>query len=249
MPMSFAQLFSPTAPAQAPVAAAPAPTTTPTVAPNSDPFAKSTTPDPVAAQTAPMDAYKDLFTIDPNREVTDPNAPFITYDDKALAEKVSEMQFVDPSQMAELATKAAQGDAAALMTLLNATAQSAYSQGAKLSANISNRAAHAGAQQVRGQMPTDVRSQLASSELATINPALSHPAIAKQAQETLAAFEQKFPTATPAQLAKYTNDYFKSVFEATNGRTEQEQRNPRSGPPAIQGSQDFSEFFGGGGRR
>ena len=245
MSMTFAQIFSPTAPAQqtpAP-AAAPAPAATP----NPDPFAKSTTPDPAAVQTAPLDQYKDLFTIDPNREVADPNAPFITYDDKVLAEKVAEMQFVDPAQMAELATKAAQGDPAALMTLLNATAQSAYSQGAKLSANISNRAAHAGAQQVRGQMPTDVRSQLASSELATLNPALSHPAIAKQTQEVLGAFEQKFPTATPAQLAKYTNDYFKSVFEATNGQTQGSQEQ-RSGPPAIQGSQDFTDFFGAGRR-
>jgi hypothetical protein len=246
MAMTFTQLFSPTAPA-VPAAAAPAPTPAP--AANPDPFQKSSTPDPVPLPTAPLDQYKDLFTIDPNREVADPNAPFITYDDKALADKVAEMQFVDPTQMAELATKAAQGDAAALMTLLNSTAQSAYSQGAKLAANISNRAAHAGISQVRGQMPTDVRSQLASSELATLNPNLSHPAIADQAQKTLAAFEQKFPTATPAQLAKYTNDYFNQVFAATNGSNHQEQSSGRSGPPPIQGSQDFTDFFGGGGSR
>lgn len=246
MALSFAEIFSPHAPQQS--APAPAPTPAPAAAPvpNPDPFAKSTTPDPATVATAPLDPYKDLFIVDPTKPVEDPNAPFITYDEKVLAEKVSEMQFVDPTQMAELATKAAQGDAAALMTLLNATAQSAYSQGAKLSANISNRAAHAGVHQVRGQMPADMRSQLASSELATLNPALSHPSIDGHTKSTLAAFEQKYPTATPTQLAKMTNDYFKAAFEAANGPAPAMERN---GPAPIAGSQDFSGYFGGGGRR
>jgi len=244
MTMTFTELFSPVAPQQA--APAPTPAAAPVPAPNDAAFTKSTVPDPAAVATAPLDPYKDLFIVDPAKPTEDPNAPFITYDEKILAEKVAEMQFVDPAQMAELATKASQGDPAALMTLLNATAQSAYSQGAKLSANISNRAAHAGVSQVRGQMPSDMRSQLASSELATLNPALSHPSIEGHTRSTLAAFEQKYPAATPTQLAKMTNDYFKAAFEAANGPAPAVER---SGPTPIAGSQDFSEYFGGGGRR
>jgi hypothetical protein len=76
---TFSEIFAPAAAVQAP---APAGTTNPSAAnPNTtEQFPKSTTPDPVAQQTAPLEPFKDLFTIDPNKVQEDPNAPFITYD-------------------------------------------------------------------------------------------------------------------------------------------------------------------------
>jgi hypothetical protein len=257
MVMSFADIFNPAAPA---APQTPTPTPTPAAAPtqnpaippaagvivpNQDPFSKSTVANPAPPTTAPLDIYNDLYKIDPNRKEEDPNAPYITYDEKALNEKIGAMEFLGGEQLAELATKAAGGDAAALITLLNETARASYSQGAKLSANISNRAALASAQQVRGQLPTEMRSQLASSELNQLNPALSHPAMEKHAQSTLAAFEQKYPTATPAELAKMTNDFFSTAFKAINPPAPEIRS---SGPQPIAGSQNFEGFFGQGRR-
>lgn len=246
--ISFASIFGGGAPAPQPAPAAPASPAPQTPAPpaHEAAFAKSQTPDPAAAQTAPLDTYKDLFTIDPNRKQEDPNAPYITYDDKDLGEKIGAMQFMSGDANTELATNALKGDPQALLQLMNAAVQTAYHQGAKLSATVAERATRAGVADVRTTMPEAMRSQLAADALIQLNPNLAHPAIAPHVEKAREQFEQKYPTAKPAEIAKLTNDYMLAMASLQNPAAPST-TNP--GIPAIAGSQDFTNFFGGSNRR
>lgn len=240
---SFSDIFNKQAPAApAPAAAGAAAPTAPIVSQPDGAFTKSTSPDPVPVATAPLDTYKDLFTIDPNRKQEDPNAPYITYDDKDLGEKIGAMQFMQGDANSELAANALKGDPQALMQLMNIAVQTAYHQSAKLSATVAERATRAGVADVRTTMPEAMRSQLSADALFALNPNLAHPAIAPHVEKAREQFEQKYPSAKPAEIAKMTNEYMQAMASLQNPNTTP---TANSNIAAIAGSQNFENFFGG----
>lgn len=247
MYMTFADIFNPAAPTAQALQSQPAPvpaagnTPTPANPTTVDQFPKSQTPDPVAQQTAPLEPFKDLFTVDPTKQQEDPNAPFITYDKAQLNEAVNRMDFLEGEGVQEMVALAAKGDPAALMTLIQTATRNAYAKGAELSANVANRAALGSTERNSQRLPEAMRSNLAADALASLNATLLHPAIAPQTQQVLAAMSQKFPTATPQELAKHTSDYFTAAYQASQVK---EAPNPRSSNPANPGQQDFTDFFG-----
>lgn len=222
MKLTLANLFSSAPPPQA----APAPaqqsgnaavpaTASPTAMnPGNIPgFEKSNTPDP-----APLDRFEDLFTmnaVDPANPPTNLDAPYFTLpDDKTLMEQVASMRFLNPEVHGEMLERAAKGDVAALTNIINASAQNAYAQGAKLAARVSEEATRNGVSRVNAGMSERMRSDLARTQVSEINPIFNHPALAPMVQAARSHIEQKFPQATPGELARLTNDYMTAAADA-----------------------------------
>ncbi len=239
---SFSSFFNP-APANTTPAAPVTPPATSSVANPTDPFAKSTTPDPAVVPTSVLDTYKDLHTIDPKATPpADANADFITYNQETFGAQVKNLQFMQGEDVMTLAAAATKGDPAALVELVNLTAQRAYEQGAKLTATAANTATKSGIQQVNQALPNHLRSNDARAELSILNPALDHPAIAPMIANIQSQFERTNPTATGKQIAGMVNNFWRDATKATTPN-----QTPSQQQTQQESQQDFSSFFNGRG--
>ena len=238
---SFSSFFQ-SAPANNTPAAPVVPAATPSVANPTDPFAKSTTPDPAVVPTSVLDTYKDLHTIDPKATPEDTNTDFITYNQETFGAQVKNLQFMQGEDVATLAAAAAKGDPNALIELVNLTAQRAYEQGAKLTATAANTATKSGLLQVNNALPAQLRANDARAELSILNPALDHPAVAPMVANIQTQFERQNPTASGKQIAAMVNNFWRDATKATtpNQAPSQQQTQQES-------QQDFSSFFNGRG--
>lgn len=212
------------------------------VANPTDPFAQSTTPDPIPVPTSALDTYKDLHTIDPKATNEDPNADFITYNQETFGAQVKNLQFMQGEEVMNLAAAASKGDGAALIELINIGIQKGYEQGAKLTATATNAATKSGIQQMNSALPNQLRSNDARAELSILNPALDHVAIAPLITNIQAQFEKQNPNATGKQIANMVNNFWRDATKATT---------PNQAPTQQQtqhdSQQDFAAFFNGRG--
>lgn len=257
--MDFLSIFRPAQPAPAPAPqpspANPAPTAGPQVPPNpQDPSAlnRSTNtnphpqPTPGTSAADPLDGFAELFTlpeVDPNKPVDDPNAPIFSVDPTKLQEQLSGMSFI-PADSQQLMAQALQGDGQALEKLLNGVGQAAYLKSSLLTANLADRAVRASVDRSTAGLPAQVRTQLSRSSLSKLNPAFQHKAMEPVVQAIRGQVEQKFPNATPDEVAEQVNNYLTLVAQKLNPN-QQQPTDPRH-PQHQQAATDFGDFFGFG---
>lgn len=245
---SLSQLFSSTpTPAAAPAPQAPNGMQVPPAKnpPGTEPAFQanqSTNPTPQNPTEAasPLDEYKDLFNIDTKEgeDVYDPNAPFFSADPTKLAEMSSKQNFVDPATMSELAQKATGGDHQALMQLINNVSQQAFQKAADFSIEVGNRTARSAMDRGTKELPNRVRDLLSRDNLASLNPAFSHAGAKPLVNAVRQQIEQKYPEATPQEIAKMTNNYltqFASTLTQPAAQTAQQQQQAKE--------EDWDTFF------
>lgn len=165
---------------------------------------------------SPLDAFSDLFTIDPKKEpVKDPlKDPIFNVDPAKLAEVVSKMDFAR-NLPPELVAKALGGDAASFSTILNAVARNSYLLSTQMMTKLVASAFETNNGRWEGALSSRFRDfQINFSE--PQNAALKH----KAAQPVLTALKSTIaiqnPELSPMEVSKKAEDYFLSMAKAIN---------------------------------
>lgn len=181
------------------------------------------------AASSPLDAFKDVFTIDPNRKApADPlSSPLLNLDPKKLQESVAKMDFargINP----ELVTKALQGDAASFGQAVNSVVQASFAATLNMVVPLMEQAFSKNNSRYDSVIGNRIRDASLSYTRPT-NSALQHEA----AQPVLAALKKQvssqFPDMSPTEVAAKAEDYFLAMADAVTGAKPQKAAEPGPG--------------------
>lgn len=200
-------------------------------------------------EQSPLDGFSKLWETkkdkDGNEVKPSGPEPLFKPDQKALSEAVGKMNFaskVDP----ELAKKALSGDHAALLSVINSTAQEGFSQALLASSQMMDQAFTKKMADFDKSAGSTYKKLRTSETLMGENPQFSHPAVKPMFDMMQEKFSQQYPEASPAEIAQYTQKYFKEfsgVLTANNGEGDDGENQNPSGNGKPQAAQDFSKFF------
>lgn len=200
-------------------------------------------------EQSPLDGFSKLWETkkDKDGNVIQPSGPEPLFkpDQKALSEAVGKMNFaskVDP----ELAKKALSGDHAALLSVINSTAQEGFSQALLASSQMMDQAFTKKMADFNASAGNTYKKLRTSETLMGENPQFSHPAVKPMFDMMQEKFSQQYPEASPAEIAQYTQKYFKEfsgVLTANNGEGDDGENQNPSGNGKPQAAQDFTKFF------
>lgn len=165
---------------------------------------------------SPLDAFKDIFTIDPEKEKNRPKDPFseklLNLDPKKLGEAASKMDFVrgvDPA----LVQKALQGDVQSFSAVLNHATRAAFMQSASMVTSLVESAIGKNNERINSVLPDRIRNSMLGFSRPE-NTALQHPA----AQPVLAALKEQvarqMPDLGPEEIARKAEEYFLAMADA-----------------------------------
>jgi hypothetical protein len=135
-------------------------------------------------------------------------------DPAKLQETFSKMNFVgsvDP----QLAAKALAGDSEAFMQVLNSVGQAAFQTSFKAMDGYTGRMFDSYDQSVNARIPKVV-GDLESRQLLQSNEGLNHPAVQPLVESVRQQFRQRYPDASPQEIANAANAYFKQVAKFVN---------------------------------
>lgn len=223
----------PATPAAPAPAAAPVQQTTPVAAgpatkqatlPNPGAAPGAMTTPAVGAPAAPgpipeMDKFAELFKPRP----ADPTAqkrptladPILApLDQAAFQQQVSNANFA-AAIPAEVMTKAAGGDAAALAQAINTATQAAFAAGTQLTHGLVEHGSRTAAERLDSTLGVKFRNQQISMQNVD-NPVLQHPSVAPLVSVVKAQIANQNPQATPQEVLAATTEYFTSMFNAVN---------------------------------
>lgn len=191
--------------------------------------------------SSPLDAFKDLFTIDPKAAPkTDPlSEKLLNLDPKKLGESVAKMDFAR-SLNPELVQKALGGDAASFATAINQVSQATFAASTQMLVNLMEQAIAKN----NSRFDSVLGDRIRTAQLSFTRPdneALSHPA----AQPVLAALKtqaaSQFPHLSPSEIAKKAEDYFLAMAEAVTSKKPAPA--PKPGDRQPRQEQDWGEFL------
>ena len=189
---------------------------------------------------APMEKFKDLWT--PPAPAKDGenqggNAPI---DPQKLMEAASRVDFSKVVDQESLAKIAAGGEeaAAALVNLLNRTAQQVYGQSTVVTAKLVEQAVSQAREDFIGQIPDVIRKQNARASVFDSNPAFANPAIAPMIEAQVQQFALKYPKATPAELNGMAKEYLTDMANLLNPPKSAASANKQT----ANGGDDWSEY-------
>lgn len=140
----------------------------------------------------------------------------ITLDPKQLAAAVSGQQFA-PQVTAEQAAALgipAEG-APALQQLLNANAQTVFTQAMVAASHMMNQALSKQQTALMGQLPDAVRNAQFNDQLQQVMPQVSNPALQPLVDVVRAGISANNPGMTPSQLAAETQKFFSGLSTVT----------------------------------
>lgn len=234
----------PAVPGQAP---GPAPTQSgPNTQQNGDvtAFQHSNTQDPNAEPQSPLDKFNELFTIDPNKEKDKPQEPgkFFNVKKEELESTVRGLDFIPNDEAGkELLAKVQSGDMSALPSLLNMVVQNSYLQQTDLSRNLMEMLGSQVMQRMESTLPEKLRSYSSKTELANSNQMFKHAGARPMIEAISSQFQQKFPDASPKEIASMTDEYLQA-FAASVGKGDEQNREGgnRSGQ---ENKLDWQDFF------
>lgn len=195
-----------------------------------------------AAPSSPLDAFKDMFTIDPKKQApVDPlSAPLMNLDPKKLQESVAKMDFARGLNP-ELVTKALQGDAASFGQAINSVAQASFAASTNMIVNLMEQAFSKN----NSRYDSVIGSRIRDASLSYTRPnnaALQHEA----AQPVLAALKKQvssqFPDLSPAEIAAKAEDYFLAMADAVTGAKPKAEEKPGAGQRPAQDWDDFLQL-------
>ena len=200
---------------------------------------------------SPLEAFTALFHNEPvtkagkpaNPEAEyDPNAPIFNLDDEVFSKRVSAMSFMPQEARQELAQKIAAGETDAIFEAIEVALRNGYSQAAKFRALAAENAAKVAMDRSSKAVPGLLKGELTRQELTTQNKLFNDPALRPLAESISKQYRQRYPDASAADIARYTNHYFGSVAKAL---TDSQETKPKSQQEAdSSGAFDFSNFWG-----
>jgi hypothetical protein len=204
--MSFLEALFPKASTPAPVTPAPA-------AASPSP----TAPIEPAAPNTPLDPYGKLWENEPTDLVAPAGMDF-NVTPQQLSEIAGKIDFASVVPAAIHQRIAAGGDdaVAASMEMQNLIARAVYSQNAMATTKLVEAATQKAQEGLESIIDRRLKLMGVAENTATLNPALSNPAVAPLVSVIQQRFVQKFPSATSAEINTKVNEYFSQVGAAFN---------------------------------
>lgn len=195
------------------------------------------------AEANPLDPFKEVFTVDPNKAVQ-PADPLFKFDAEKLKQSVAAMQFA-PQVSAEHMQKIMSGDAGTLVALLNQSTQAAFARAIEMTQKMVEHGVTTSQSRFETALPDKFRSLQAQEGFAD-DPIYSHEAMRPMVNALQAQFQAKYPNATGPQLAKMVKDYLASVAGAVKPQAPQQPQNAQQffGQQGGQQDTNFFDFFG-----
>lgn len=196
---------------------------------------------------APLDGYKDLWTIkDPGINATT-LVPTINADPAAMLKAAQTIDFtksIDPIML----DKASKGDATALAGILNSAAQSGYAAAAGATVNIVKAALSEQANNFENKYaPNMLRNASINNEVSKISLA-ADPASAPIVSALTTQLSAKFPTASPSEISAhvsaYLDDFAQRVVGDSGGKIQTKADLSTMQGPLSRKDEDWGQFFG-----
>ncbi len=168
--------------------------------------------EPTVTETNPLDAYKSLHD---NEGVQEEAAPSFNIDTEALQNISGKLNFIKDVNP-ELLSKASSGDAQAMITLINVTAQQAYQAALKHTTTLTDEHLSRTAEHRKKEIQSGVRESLIQQEISTV-PNATHPVVQQELARIARDFARRSPEASPAQIKAQAIQYFNDVHNAVAG--------------------------------
>lgn len=164
----------------------------------------------VQAQTetkSPMEEFARIW--EPNAAGDTPTSPFAGFDPNKVNEAVSKVDFTKVLPSDTLAKIAAGGEeaATAFATAINSVAQASFAQSTIANTKVMEKALETQREAFMKELPSIIKRQGLSDNLATQNPLLTNPAAQPVVEAIKSQMVAKFPNATQSELADLTNRY------------------------------------------
>lgn len=163
---------------------------------------------------SPLDGYKDLWQ--PLKDAKAPASlvPTFTMDMTKIQAAAGNLDFtknLDPTVMAN----ALKGDPAALASALNSTAQSGFAHAIAATGTIVKEALQQQSDTFFKTIVPDLfRKERITSGVQGANPAFSDPAMAPIVRATEQQMSAKYPTASPEEITKHTQEFLSGMAMA-----------------------------------
>lgn len=151
---------------------------------------------------------------DPNNPKKDPTKYVPDIDPKALSETVGKMDFtkaITPEQRAAMLAGGEQG-LAAMMELINSVGRQAVATTYQAGQKLMSSALENARTDFMNQVPNHVRNANTSAALSK-NPLVNNPAYKPLVDNVTNQFLEKYPKATPDQVAKAVDGYFDQMVK------------------------------------
>lgn len=218
------------------------PSGTPLPAPGVQPAAA--TPGTTQADQSPLANFAELWQPNKQQPGTEPagNTSLFQLDEAKLQQSVRTLDFtkaIDP----EMSAKALGGDAQALAQVINSVAQASMAQNALLTTKLVESAVAKTREEFSSKLPQQFRNFASQEALHASNPAFSDPALAPLVNLVNGVMQQKFPTASSAELTRMTQEYLSGAASTIAGK-------PQAGTPGAAAEnappeEDWSKFLQG----
>jgi len=186
---------------------------------------------PAKSAENPLDAYAKLF--DNAAKNSDIQAPNFSIDPKIIGEVAGKLDFtkgINPEVMA----KATNGDAAAMMELIQQVGRNAYSASLEHTTKLTD--THLGQRSEFESRRTkeNVRSSMTAEAFAS-NANLQHPLVKRELNEIAGrlAKSPEYADATPQQIAKGAMDYFNELHAVMNPADPSKTKEGKAKPAEI----------------
>lgn len=192
--------------------------------------------------SSPLDAFKDLFTIDPKKEpAKDPlEEAVFNLDPKKLGTAVSGLDFTKGLNP-ESITKALQGDTVEFGNILNHVTRSAY----MMSTQMLIQMMEGGIKTNNGRFEKSLSGKFRDLSIQSTgpkNPALNHPA----AKPVVAALKQQIssqnPDLSPSEVQEQAENYFLAMGKALTSVGDENNPDPNK-PGGGSKEQDWTQYI------
>lgn len=199
---------------------------------------------------SPLANFNDLWKTDPNQNQTNNPSlvPNFNLDPKGLmdaAAKVNFTQHIPP----ELVAKAMSGDATAFLEVINKAQQYGFASSAMSSGELIKNSLGSAQNVLRDSvLPAAYRDQQISQALNESSPIFADPAVAPMLGMLKTQFQQKYPTASPQEIASLATQYLggmsTKIVQASGGTVTPKGQQPgnNSGFPHATET-DWTNFF------
>lgn len=173
----------------------------------------------------PLDAYSKMFENAANN--SNIQAPSFKLDPKIVTEVANNMDFTQGISQ-DLMGKALQGDAKALLDVIQSVGRSAYSASLEHTTALTEKHLSQRAEYDAHKLNSGVRQQLTSAELSSA-PNYSHPVVKAELNRVASQFAMANPDASPQEVAKAAQKYIADLSAALNPESKATNQQQSSG--------------------
>lgn len=191
-------------------------------------------------EPSPMEAFAELFKIDPAKVPPAPKGTFEGLDPAKIHEAAKTNDFrklVTPEMQAAL-VKGGPEAVNVMVDMVNAMSQKSFGDSSLAATKLIERSEKAQEERLLAKMQELIKSSSRNENLASANPLFTNPAAAPMMNMISSQVAQKYPELSAADQSKMVQDYALQFAEAANP-----QKKLPQGVDAKGNKTDWSDFF------